>query len=176
MQRVEEQLGLRSNRAVASAERASASAEFFMDTGGPTAEIGNPKGDRDEEDHEEEDQEDQEDDDDDDDEDQEDDDAEEKEQEQESNAPRRPARARKPAARGDGFVDPTSPGLSFAAPKSPSRSGKRKASEKIEELDLAATGAQKTEEGLSRETRRPAKASSTSGSAKKKPRTRSLRK
>lgn len=165
MQRVEEQLGLRSNRAVASAERASASAEFFMDTGGPTAEIGNPKGDRDEEDHEEEDQEDEE-----------DDDAEEKEQEEESNAPRRPARARKPAARGDGFVDPTSPGLSFAAPKSPSRSGKRKASEKIEELDLAATGAQKTEEGQSRKTRRPAKASSTSGSAKKKPRTRSLRK
>lgn len=166
VQRVEEQLGLRSNRAVASAERASASAEFFMDTG-PAAEIGNTEGHRDEEDHDGEDQDHHED---------EDDDVEDKEQEEKSNAPLRPARARKPAARGGGFVDPTSPGLSSAKPKSPSRSGKRKASEKIEELDLAVTGAQKKEEGEEAEEPQSRKTRSTSGSAKKKLRTRSHRK
>eukprot|EP01046_Picozoa_sp_COSAG06_P008734 COSAG06_NODE_445_length_15690_cov_28.448849_3_plen_286_part_00 len=57
--------------------------------------------------------------------------------------PRRPTRNRRPVTR-EGFVDPTSPGLSFATPsavrKSPS---KRKAAPppKMEELDLAAAGA-----------------------------------
>lgn len=170
MQRVEEQMGLRSDRAVASTERASASAEFFMDTG-PTAENDNAEDDRDEDDQHDVDDEDQQ-------QQQEDDD---QEQEDEEPAPQRPSRARKPAARGDGFVDPTSPGLSFATPsarKSPSNSGKRKVSERIEELDLAAAKEEKegANERQPRKTRRSAKSSSTAGSAKKKSRTRSQRK
>jgi hypothetical protein len=180
MQRVEEQMGLRSDRAVASTERASASAEFFMDTG-PTAENDNVEDDRDEDDQHDVDDEDQQQEEEEEEEEEDDDDDDDQEQEDEEPAPQRPSRARKPAARGDGFVDPTSPGLSFATPsarKSPSNSGKRKVSERIEELDLAAAKEEKegANERQPRKTRRSAKSSSTAGSAKKKSRTRSQRK
>lgn len=173
-QRVEEQQGAKSDRAVATAARANASAEFFVDTGAVVGTDATSAAM--EEDEEAGDQEDGDDADDHSDNDDED--------EADEAPPRRPTRTRKPAARAEGFVDPTSPGLSFATPsvrKSPSnKGGKRKAQDSMEVLDLKAAAQEQAageeEEAAAKAEKKQKKKEKRLSSGKKQRRTRSQKK
>ena len=153
MQRVEEQQGAGAGQAVATAARAAATEEFFLDTGvdGSAAAAMDTAADDDDEeqDADEEEEEEQ----------AESDEDEDDTDEKDPSPPSRPVRNRKPVARADGMIDPTSPGLSFATPKSPSRtkspkSGKRKAAETMEDRDLSGKTAAKEAGGGSKKGRK----------------------